>query len=175
MAKKTRMIDSLDGSDIKSLYYLRNGLIEIIATSYNEIAAKIIKIHNDGYKEQLYILRVVRNPRKKMNFHHCSCKNQLYQKKNEHLLFGEEPITITKECSHIIALKHHPQYYLWIKNEGKIEVPVPKFKHYAKIENMKFKVKKDMPLTRKELDDIDPFKHRKKINMSDYIKNRNNY
>lgn len=174
-SSKTRMLDESDGSDIKSLNFLRKGLIEIIGVSYEEIAARIVKIHEDGFKEDLYIVRVVRNPRKKMNFHHCSCKYQLYQEKNEHLFFGEKLITITKECSHILALKHHPQYYLWIRNEGDIPIPKPNFKHYAKSEDLKFKVKKEMPLSQKELDDIDPFKHRKKIDMGDFIRKRKDY
>lgn len=180
---KARLLNETDSIENKAMHLINKGHVQNVILTEDEIIADVYGFHSsvDGMglefnftKKIPYIVRCVRNPKPNSPYHFCSCPKYIHSNKSNCNLFGNKTLLLSNECSHILALKHHPLYYCWIKQDLDATQPKPKIKNYAVHDNMNFEIKRESPLSEKEMKDIDPFKDRKKIDFLQYIKNKKN-
>jgi hypothetical protein len=155
-----------DSVSMKALIFLQegrvvyppniNGAMESITVDvYGEHSGSLI----DPNSETPYCVTI----RKDGSFA-CTCDNANFTKVSEYRQFwGDVPIRAKPECSHVLAAKLHPLYFLWI-SDGKREKKPTKIK--CKIRTGKIKVAPTHSTQPNQS------RSRRNVNLSDVIKKR---
>lgn len=173
---RSRMLTPKDCIDTKVVYLLENNHISNIILTPDNFCAQVLHLPYENNENtsplglNYYLVRCIRNANDHLIFHTCTCEHYAHVKKEITSLFGR-PMLFSDECSHILAVKHHPLYYRWLYNEEE-ELPDFKLKDYAIHDNLSLEIYTQMPLEEKGLEKMEFAQNRVKTNIREYFQRK---
>lgn len=156
----SRLWSESDGIEYKALNFLKKGSIKIDNITDDEFVADVLRDEEDPDTSKASYIVVVR----KDGTHLCDCLNISYAKKDLHHFWGNQSILITPECSHILAVKHHPLYLQWLDPTFDVKTSQYYMKGYVRNTHIK-----NLPV---DLESLHPEKRRRKINFTELIRSK---
>lgn len=160
-----------DSIELKAVWFLKHNRVKIEYVSDEELFASVEGLHSVTEYANLPNFQVDRPTPytviiKRNGSFSCDCPTFGFAKKESHAFWTDTIIPITPECSHVLAVKHHPNYRLWIDPATDVTQHPLYMKSY--IRNTRVK---ETPI---DVTDLEVKPRRRKVNFTKLIEARGN-